>query len=536
MASRTALVTRPAIVATVLVALVWALVPWVGAPSAAADDKAPASLGVTSEINVGNSGRPVDTLPAATGLPGGAWQGFGINWNGVPYDASNGTPSSKLRRLGNPALWHVLRWRDDPQQLQVDEQRLTALHPAFVRMSWSFNWFAPTYRPGDYQWNSPAMQDRYRDLEFLQAQGIPVVTGMFRPLPGTVAYGSTKWLTLEADLVSHLVKTLGFTNIKLWIGENEPNTTGCAKNACEISYDTWLRATNDLRSTFEKDGLLEYVLLAGPTVSSPFPWTSWTSNRDGVRNWASALANDPGAHALGTVDWHQYLLPLGPDNKLTGDAALETVLRTPVEQATARIVKDIHAGPYGAGMATLVSEFGFQGIDGSRRDGVPTYTFSLAMLNYGMDIARAGVGGAAVWQLDTDLLGLAIAGSGLWSPRPPYRPYYLYGAMTMLFHALPTGSVIEPVSESGTSGLNVLAARTPTGGAGWSVLIINNTSTTHWIQLGGLTGARQLSQYDFSGSHQSVPSAGSSADFSLTARRGSVTTEVAPESATLLAG
>lgn len=530
------MVTRSAVVATALIALIWALAPW-GTGTSAAADGAHSSLGVTSEITVGDSGRPVDTLPAATGLPGGSWEGFGINWNGVPYDASNGTPSSQLHRLGNPALWHVLRWRDDPQQLQVDEQRLVTLHPAFVRMSWSFNWFAPTYQAGDYQWNSAAMQDRYRDLAFLQAQGIPVVAGMFRPLRNTVAYGSAEWATLEADLVSHLVKTMGFTNIKLWIGENEPNITGCGRNSCETDYASWLRATESLHATFERAGLLSYVQLAGPTVSASFPWTSWTSASGTVRNWAAALSSNPGARSLGVVDWHEYLLPLGPDHTLTGDAALQTVLRTPVEQATARIVRDIHAGPYGAGLPTLVSEFGFQGIDGSRHDGVPTYTFSLAMLNYGMDIARAGVGGAAVWQLDTDLVGLAIAGDGLWSPKAPYRPYYLFGAMTMLYHALPAGSVIEPVSESGASGLNVLAAHTPlAGGAGWSVLILNNTSTTHWIRLGGLTGAKQLSQYDFSATHQSIPSAGGYADFSLTARQGGVTTEVAPESATLLAG
>lgn len=477
-------------------------------------------------------------MPVIAGLPGGAWEGFGINWNAVPYNRSGSTSARKLQNLGSPALWHILPWQSDVRQLQVDEQRILALRPAYVRMSWSIDWFDPSYTPGDYQWNTTAMQDRYRVLTFLQNHGIPVITGMWVPPQDTVRYGSQAWVLMETALVSHLAKARHFSNIRYWISGNEPNGHVCTDSDCTVSLPMWESATNRLHTAFRQAHLLPGVQLIGPTASGRFPWNRWSASRHSTSNWPRDLASSPTMNNLGAVDWHEYIQTRKPDHPPTGISAYRSILNTSAQKATANIVDSIHSGTYGAGKRTILSEFGFQGISSSRSNGVPTYGFSLGMLNFGIDVAKSGVNAASVWELDPDVVGLRIAADGLWPSSSPYLPYFLYSATSMLMHAAPAGAVIEPVTVGAPAKLNVLAARVGKGNnQGWAVLMVNNTSQTQWAQVQGLTGASNLAQYDFSQTHQSVPFTGqTNPDFVIVASGGRTTAEIGPHSAALLTG
>lgn len=501
--------------------------PATGTPSAA-----------TTTVTVGDNGRSVATAPPTAGLSGGRWEGFGINWNGVPYVSANGPVTSGRRGLGNPARWRVLPWHRDARQLQIDQERLVALHPAYVRMSWSINWFDPTYQVGAYRWNTTVMRDRYQDLSFLLAHNIPVITGMWAPPEGTVTYGSPQWVQMETALVSHLVKNWHFTNIKYWIGVNEPNGHICLHSHCEINFASWSAATTRLHQAFSDAGLLRQVQLMGPTVSSRFPWTPWKARRGTVHNWAKVLSRDPVLEKLGAVDWHQYLWTNKRGLPPKGTDALPILLNHHVRDSTASIVNDLHSGPYGEGKKTFITEYGFGNIARGNQQGGPSPFFSLAMLNYGIDLARSGVTGASMWELDPDIPGLRIAGDGLWQSRPPFTPYLLYQATSMLFHAVPAGSVVEPVDVAPHAGINVVAAKVPQGNSPrWSVLIVNNTATTRWVITRGLKGAGSLSQYDLSAAHHNRPiTAQLAPDFIVPSHHGSATTEVAPHSATLMVG
>lgn len=507
------------------------------APAALAAPSDPPTPNGPATVTVHGRGERPPAPPVAA-LAAGAWEGFGINWNGIPYNNSNGTPGRRLNRLGNPALWRVLPWSRDARQLRVDEQRLLALRPAWVRMSWSINWFDRSYRPGLYQWDSTAMKDRYEDLAFLQAHDISVVAGLWAPPGGTIPYGSPAWVQVQSDLVAHLVNTLHYTDLKYWINVNEPNGSTCSQTDCTISFRDWASATSDLYTSFRQFGLLSHVQLIGPTVSPAYPWTSWPSPRHSAPDWPASLAGDPLLGHLGAVDWHEYVLDGEPSDPPTGPAALRAVQELQIQKATAGVVRTIHGGPSGARTRTILSEYGFQNVSSSTNQGTPTYSFALAMLNFGMDVANGGVNAAAVWELDPDIVHFGIAGDGLWRSSPPYHPYFVYDSTALLFRALPPGSTVESVSVRGGEGLNVLAAKTPSlTGPAWSVLVVNNGANTRWVELRGLTGTGDLAQYDFAKDHRRLLAAGSGSPDDLVPRRGGRgTAEVAPHSAVLLRG
>lgn len=472
--------------------------------------------------------------PPAGTLPSSGWEGFGINWTGVPYARSNGGIVNGSRGLGNPYLWDVLPWHADQGQLAIDEQRLLQLHPAYVRMGWAVDWFDPTYRPRQYRWNTVAMQDLVTDLTFLQRHDIPVVSSVWDP-PLSVPYGSPAWTQMEADLVAHLVNTLGFTNIKYFIGINEPNSRPCAHPArCDINFFDWQSATASLYRAFKGRGLLSKVQIIGPTVSSLPPWSGWPSALHSVANWPKALADSPTIDELGAVDWHQYIWTNSQGLPPRGASALAAIQRLPVTRMTERIVHTIHARSH-PNKKTFISEFGFGSIEKSLNGGVPSFEYALAILNFGIDLARSGVSSAAVWELDPDIVHFRIASDGLWRSDPPYTAFPLYQAVTMLARAAPPGSVLEPAQAS-SGRINVLAARTPgPKGGGWSVLVVNNSAIDRWVQLGGLASTSTFAQFDLSRAfHAASWATPLQPDFYVPSREGKATTQIGPHSAVLL--
>lgn len=529
--------TPVAVVAAVLAAVLAVALP--AGPASATDRAGPGQqaagrrAGSPVVVSVHAVSRPVDTAPVRAGLVGGDWEGFGVNWNAVPNGPGPGTGVVR----GNPARWHVLSWGRDGTQLVADEQRLLALRPAYVRMSWSINWFSPTYRVGDYRWHATVMQDRYLVLSFLQEHDIPVITGMWLPPRHTIQYGSQRWTALSTALVAHLVDKLHFTNIKYWINGNEPSSYGCPATNCGISFNAWESAIGRLHSSMARAGLLAQVQLMGPTMSGAYPWDVWDGAGKQVDNWPATLARSPSIRDLGAVDWHQYLVVNGNEAP-TGAKALRAIKQVHAERATQRIVNAVHQQPHAAGVKTFVSEFGFQGIDRSKDNGVPSYPFALAMLKYGMDVARSGVNGASIWELDPDVPDDRIAGDGLVRSSGRYPAYVWYQAMQMLFKAVPPGSVIEPLEQPpGHHDLDLTVAKVPQGhGTGWSVLALNTSSNDRWISFRGLTGVTSLSQYDLTQGHQQPPSATQLVpDYAVPVRDGVVTTDVPAGGTVLLA-
>ncbi len=190
---------------------------------------------------------------------------------------------------------------------------------------------------------------------------------------------------------------------------------------------------------------------------------------------------------LGEVDWHEYLWASLRGRPPSGGEALRTVLTVPVAHLTAAIVRSLHAGRLGAHVKTLVSEFGFANTTSSTRDGVPSYRYAMALLDFGISLAQSGVGSAAVWELDPDVVRLDVASDGLWRSSPPFTAYPVLRAVGLLTRAAPPGSTVEPVAMSAGSKVRVLATRSgPRGHESWSILLANNTTAATTVRLEGL--------------------------------------------------
>ncbi len=423
----------------------------------------------------------VGSVAAASGRTApDPWLGFGINWDGVPYKKVNGTVVAGIHGLGDPFRWDALSWSQDLRQLQVDESRLLELHPAFVRMMWAADWFDPSAKVGAYDFATTAMRDTYADLAFLYRHHIPVLASMFAPPRWYMPYGSPKWTAVQTALATQLVQRWHFSNVRAFMPINEPTQEQCGDRTCPIRFATWRAATAQLKAAFAARGLGDLGLL-GPSVSSPPPWSTWGRS---VANWPRRLAASGAVADLEAVDWHEYIWTNPRGKNLSGQAALHAVQRTPVVAYTARIVAGVRSRPSTARAPTLVSEFGFAGISSSRRQGVPTFDYALALLTFGMALARSGVGGAAVWELDPDIPRFAVASDGLWRSGPPYTPYPVEQSVDLLMRAAPPGAIVQPVRAPSGGGLHLLATSTP--GSGWALLVVNDAATPTTVHLEGL--------------------------------------------------
>jgi hypothetical protein len=370
-------------------------------------------------------------------------------------------------------------------------------------MSWAADWFDPTRQVGRYSWSSTAMEDTYTDLQFLERNHIPVVASMWAPPISYMPYGSPSWTALQVALIGHLVRDAGFTNITSFLPINEPTQQRCRLGNCPIPMATWRRATDALRQGLTLAGLGDSVSLVGPSVSTEPPWNSWPARRGAVSHWPSRLARSPVIHALGAVDWHEYIWVDKAGDPPSGAQALGAIQRVPVRAYTARIVNTVRSHPDTTHQSTMVSEFGFAGISRSTDDGVPTFDYALALLTFGVELARSGVNAAAVWELDPDVVHFPIASDGLWRSAAPYSAYPLYKAVALLGRAAPPGAVVEPVTTSARD-VEALATYTPTGNQrGWSVLVVNDGTTAAALKVLGLPQGSTLRRLSFS--TRSVP-------------------------------
>ncbi|MEU7907423.1 hypothetical protein [Actinoplanes sp. NPDC049118] len=277
-------------------------------------------------------------------------------------------------------------WAADPWNQMTE--RASFINPGLVRIMVNRPWFNDPANPGTYTWDSVEMRNLYKVLNFYRQRGTGVVTGMWG-LNDRDYYVSTPAAELQADLVKHLVKTKGFTNVVRYNGINEPNVGDDDDSTAPIRYADWVTATDNLRVEFDERHL-DAGLIGGPDTAEagisaldgdlglesvqgraaekeqslvwhldklagfsvrfyvqPLPpsdavkWTFQTSS-DGQTGWTDVKvrATDP-AETIGDKPW--YRIDVSPEQALTNANYLR--LTMPALAGTERAVSSVTLRP-----------------------------------------------------------------------------------------------------------------------------------------------------------------------------------------------
>lgn len=406
-------------------------------------------------VFVGNDCRQ-DCLPGAffTSSPSGKvsnvnWLGFGWNQEAVMRNKQGFT-------TWDPTLWNTTT------------SRIKQMRPGLVRIVFYRDWFNPSGKAGDYTWESTAMQEAIKMLQFYQSEGIAVMTGIWNPAlltsPGIenndAFITSDKFATLQADLIEYLLKTKALKNIKYYAPLNEP--------LAYYSFEAWSLMIKKLHKK-----LIAYKLPTQLLVGAD-SWDDWTQ-----------YAAQYNPLELNAYEYHHYL-NAGTQMLLGG--GLETYLRDYVAKVRAiDATKPIflsEAAPDRASGNGVDYWYLFNKV-GSPYN--PTrYSYGLNALDYGIQAARAGNSAVLMWAFDGYGAG---KDPGMWNVAGDnggmkLRPwYYTWSLLSRYFPAGKTEILMmsQPDDEVRITGAKIMLA--DSNAAHFSFALVNKTRHSKCINI-----------------------------------------------------
>ena len=394
------------------------------------------------------------------------WLGFGYNQWGYPRQADGHS-----FRPWDDASWRTTR------------ERILAIHPALVRMPLVREWFNGDDRrnplpPGRYQWDSEPMRAFYRSMDLYREQNIPVLSGLWGAGNGTGpdVWTSRDFITVQADLIEHLIRVKGYTNLAWYTPVNEPRGSW-------PDYAMWAGVITNLHAELVRRKLPANLLTGADS------WAEW--------EWLPARENRA---QLSSYEFHAYLND-------TPDDTLRALRERRVEAQMAASVRRIRDEDPSDKPVFLgeMAPIGVGYIDWPKPEApahvrVDTWEYGLGWWDYGIQLARAGLAGGLAWGLDGFDAG---KNAGMWNNSGNHggwtlRPwYYTWQLMCRYF---PAGSRILRMSEpADTKDLRILGARV--GERDYSFAIVNRAtgpdSQARTVVLKAPGGAKVFYVYDY---------------------------------------
>lgn len=391
---------------------------------------------------------------------------------------------SEQDEITNPWLGLGIGWDAEtkdihPLPLTQEQWQLLFQRVDFMRLSWirsmlNVGWFCPNGIVGTYSFDSTAMQAWYPILDYAKAHTIPVMVGTWDAVPW--GFSSEGYATALVDLVQHLIMQRGYTQIRYLSALNEPD-------AQVPSFESWREGARNIQALLAQRGLNHLVSLAGPDTS----WTNgWITQSDLPWNDSSFL---------GAYEWHHY------------ERACCNIRDGQVEKTFQPIVERLTSSARSSLKPVLLGEigWGYQNGPGDNQYHVKDYQYGVEMADFAIQLARAGVSGAAAWDLDDAMHNKVW---GMWNivDEPAPRPWYY--AWSLLSRYFPAGAILyRPTSPD--SQLRLLAAHFPDGQAtnqpNWSVAIVNRGDSLASVELTlpHFTASEPFGSYVYS--EQSLP-------------------------------
>jgi len=336
---------------------------------------------------------------------------------------------------------------------------------------------------GDFDFETPPMQDLYRHLDVCEALGATVFLTDWGCMPewlrapgiGDVAdplYAESIGIYLD-----HLVNVKGYSCIRYFIMVNEPNW--------EVKdFALWRRGLEQVAAELRRRGLDRRIQLAGSDEAHAAD-DDWHFQ-----------AVDQVSGLLGAYDVHRYVC----DAEEVRSGQLTDYFRRLWDYALLR-------DPDASRKPCIIGEAGLRDSwhPPATNDLIGTFEYGMVMADYAVQAANAGTAAVLAWMLDDSSHPGFLW--GMWSNKADglrLRPwFYPWALLSRLF---PAGCAIHPVS-TGTPDLRVLFARMADG---WAVCAVNrgDQEIECELALGGDTRPMQVMTYRYSADNAPVDAEG----------------------------
>ncbi|GCE24804.1 hypothetical protein KDA_02880 [Dictyobacter alpinus] len=358
------------------------------------------------------------------------WLGFGIEWD-IENNDKQPLPLTQKQ-------WQTLFTRVDK------------LHPNWIRSMFDIKWFCPDGKVGEYNFDSSEMRAWYPILDYAHSHHITVVIGSWNH--GPWAPGSSDYAEALGDLAQYLIKEQGYDDIRYINGLNEPDTK-------LSSFGDWEKLAQTISTALNQRGLYDKLTLIGPDTSQT---NGWITN-SGLPWNAQTM--------LGAYEWHNYI-----------NTCCE-IRQGQVEQNfKPQIDRLINVDP--ANKPVLIGEMGW-GYQKDAKDNqyqVQNYQYGVEIVDYAVQLARAGVSGGSAWDLDDAMHNKVWGMWNILKDSPPRPWFYSWSLLCKYFPS--NATIYRPTNPSN---VRVLAAHLSGANAQdnthWSVLLVNRNDRATNIAL-----------------------------------------------------
>ncbi|GLX68649.1 hypothetical protein [Paenibacillus glycanilyticus] len=317
----------------------------------------------------------------------------------------------------------------------------------FARVATAPNAFSPTLTVGQYDWNTPEMQQLYKILDQLKSDGTTVLLSTWRmdyAGDDLTKNASETYADLVVDALDYLINTKGYTNIKFYQHTNEPKSN-------KITWAGYKQAMIWLKSKLAAKGLPVSVMATGNQINT------------GLYAASNQLELAP---YIGAYDIHYY-----PSQSSIASASNTEVMKR---------LSDLSSAP----KPLFITEGGT--LDGQTssddQPNVVNSSYALHQADTAMQAVLQGAGGVSLWELDDaqhDRLW------GMWdifndpTPRPWFYTY------SLLSRYVAGGSTIYKAAGAYDSQVRMLVARKSAGASGshWTIAAVNRGTAERQVNV-----------------------------------------------------
>lgn len=330
---------------------------------------------------------------------------LGFGYNHYPMDLNtNGSD--------NPV------WTDE--RFTMMKERIRAIKPGLVRMPLVRQWYNPSLKPGEYNWNSPEMLACYKFFDLYKEMGVKVLSGWWHVTDYATdkdGFKDDRNVTAFADFINYMINVKGYDNIVYMQPSNEPYGT----------YTTFSDWSSFMRKTYDLCKTRGY-----PTnrLCGPDSWDDWLG-----------MAVQSNSRELASYNFHFYFDGTKPSSEGLG---IYDQLMLQMNQVTDNSNKPVVCAESGAINGNWLDWPANKPADGIYSF---SYEYGLYMTDFAIQIMKAGVASSLSWGLqgfDQNKDAGMWNNSGQWGGLK-LRP--LFYAWSLLCRYFPDGAAVLQMSQ-----------------------------------------------------------------------------------------
>ena len=152
-----------------------------------------------------------------------------------------------------------------PDRYRMMEERIRAIRPGLVRMPVLREWYNPSFKVGEYDWETEPMKAFYKFMDLYKEMGVAVLSGWWHVTDYETdkdGYRNDANVTAFADFINYMIRVKGYDNIIHMQPSNEPYGT-------YTQFSDW---SNFMRKTYDLCVAKGYP---ADRLCGPDSWDDW---------------------------------------------------------------------------------------------------------------------------------------------------------------------------------------------------------------------------------------------------------------------